>query len=310
MNAKVYLLNSFYGDPKVLNVPTKNGYKRAFDDISMLDLACIDLGQEYDEFDDVVRQCNPGTNMNGNYYVILNKENEKFHKQYAPFIVDSKEAQEVVSKFRYFAEQRANNIIEFNRKGLAEDAALERYIKYLLEKIYEFSPEELDYVFRSDSLLSPKFKEVLYLRTTSFYNKFFHEFYNEYSYTIKSFLSGYYELRALTIMYIQLLSRRKCMTKSDLYRCKNYDINGLGDMESSQIEAEISNLALKEAESIRKELRKLQTEEEAKRKAEEQKRIEEENSQYEQMDLSQFLTGVPKPMVRTKRGSVKDLLDY
>ena len=287
MATSFYLSNSSNNKAHILNVPTKEGYVRAFEDISLLDLACLDLGLNLDE---IIKECNPGVDIKDAYYILQTPAKYTFKKALASVIASDPAAQETLDMFRYFAEQRAYNIANNNSKTLKEGHKLDHYIQYLMRGIYDLPEEDQHIIYCKDSLLTDKLREILYLKTTGYPNDAVGAYFDYYSMTLRSILSGYTELRKLTIMYIELKLKHSCPTRTILNDQTRMFADKLFDMTSEDIANNIKKYTDKEEKEIKQKLQDI------------------ENEQYQQLDFSSFIPGFEMPT--GKRGRVKDLLDY
>jgi len=300
----VFLVNEDKNNPVALNVPTKEGVKRAFDDISMLDLACLELGNNFDE---IIREYNPEYNLDGAYRILdTNARYKKSLNRYC-LNIDNDASKELLDRFHVFAEERTERINNFEGKTLSNCYKLDNYIKYLLDNIYRLSDIEKEIFYNTDGLLPQPLINLLWVMHNDGEIYSGSQYFDRHQRIFRSLLSSYHYLRNLTTMYLQVVLRQSGSIRSQLDDCSK-DISNQKHMPEEVIDANIRAYVLKSEATIRKELKKIDAQVKQMQKEEELRQMELANQQYHQMTIDDLL-GNNHGVSKVRKGRVKDLLD-
>lgn len=215
--ANFYLMNGSNRAGNALYVVKDKMLYKDFDDIASIDLATMDISS--DSAKAVLSKCNDPLNLNGKFYVAsyphtrtftekqVNPETGMYEdvsvkkvvsKTYIPlFDYDEKFANYYIDKLRSYAEKRIYN--KRNKKNLALDYDAD-FVDYYTSIIYDIFACGCYELFRDESIMSPKLKQVLndYRYSSGSLESYLHYHFD----TLKSLLTGYIELRNLTQEYV------------------------------------------------------------------------------------------------------------
>ena len=218
--AESFLINGKNGKGNAINLKVDGTLKKAFCDISSLDLQTMKI--PYKNAGDILSEYN-SADLTGKYYDIVHAKSDKF---YIPFFdISSDKTKYYFEKLRHFAEEREYKKIHGEKLELDHDSTLREYIQRIIYEIITMTNNSL--ITEYGSIVSFKLKETILAKYTDYPNMGVKNYIDSRSGLLTSLLSSYTELRNLTYEYINLLEGLKLSTRRTLETVKKWDNSGL-----------------------------------------------------------------------------------
>ena len=208
MGKNYYLVNADYKEGNVLYVPYKGMCYRNFKDLSYFDDASIALDSD---FNDEIKELNHmKDNFNG-MFIAAPYRTKYGISTYPTFNISKSNlnkyeiVKEILDRFMLFIEQRQFKVEHNEKLALDINNDLRNYIIFLLDKLYSLDEYGFEGVIGRGSKVSLKLKNLLYLKTTGYNYMTPSMYYGDNYVTFNNYLSGYTELRNLTLSIIDAI---------------------------------------------------------------------------------------------------------
>ena len=230
-----YLLNGKRGKGTALNVLSGDVIRRDFPDISTLDLVTMEIKEK--DAKDYFEDLNKGVDLTGMFYDASYPHKENETKTYPTiFNFDSDKSKYYMDKLRYFAEQRNYKKENGLNLKLDENRTFEDYIRTILYNILSnYDSKIVDY----ESLLAAALKEMIKERFNDYKYKGTNNYINSRIYKLRSILSGYTQLRNLTLQYLLSINGQNTKLRSDINRVSIWDNTGMEKKTPTNVKGEI-----------------------------------------------------------------------